>query len=64
MLSRAKKGMFIVSSKAFLMGVGSETLVGWFAQKIMDSSEKTLDKGKACITVEDIQKEDFLKVQA
>jgi len=58
MLSRAKKGMFIVSSKSFLMGAGAETLVGWFAKKILNNPPA---KGNAWITEEDIQRQDFLK---
>jgi superfamily I DNA and/or RNA helicase len=30
MLSRCKKGMFIVSSQQFLNGIGADTLVGQF----------------------------------
>ncbi|KAF8239684.1 hypothetical protein L208DRAFT_14986 [Tricholoma matsutake] len=34
MLTRFKKGMFIVSSRKFLIGVGSSTLVGTFVEKL------------------------------
>jgi hypothetical protein len=34
MLTRCKKGMFIVSSHKFLTGVGSGTLVGTFVEKL------------------------------
>jgi len=34
MLSRCKKGMFIVSSQQFLVGVAAETLVGQFLKKM------------------------------
>lgn len=34
MLTRCKKGMFIVSSQKFLTGVGSSTLVGTFVKKL------------------------------
>jgi len=41
MLTRCKKGMFIVSSRKFLTGVGSSTLVGTFVEKL--GSEAWLD---------------------
>jgi hypothetical protein len=34
MLTRCKKGMFIVSSRKFLTGVGSSTLVGKFVETL------------------------------
>ena len=34
MLSRCKRGMFIVSSQQFLAGVAAETLVGQFLKKV------------------------------
>jgi len=34
MLSRCKKGMFIVSSQQFLKGIAAESLVGQFLKKV------------------------------
>lgn len=49
MLSRFKKGMFVVTSKKFLMGPGRECLVGDIAQKVGDEGWLTMNdvaKGK------------------
>ncbi|KAF8969175.1 hypothetical protein BDZ97DRAFT_269170 [Flammula alnicola] len=50
MLSRCKKGMFIVSSRQFLTGPGADTLVGKFLKKT---------DPPAWLTSEDIEAEKF-----
>lgn len=36
MLTRCKKGMFIISSRAFLGGVGAQSLVGELAEQVAE----------------------------
>lgn len=48
MLTRCKKGMYILSSKSFLNGNGRDSLVGDLAQEMGD---------KAWLTVKDVEDE-------
>jgi len=52
MLTRCKRGMFIVSSQQFLNGPGAGTLVGSLLVKMSKMGEVWVDEG-------DIEKEEF-----
>ncbi|KAF8813315.1 hypothetical protein BYT27DRAFT_6366435 [Phlegmacium glaucopus] len=52
MLSRCKKGMFIVSTPHFLTEVAKDSLIGQFMKKVPNPT---------WLTMEDIQKENFLE---
>ena len=55
MLSRCKRGMFIISSKKFLEGLAKDTLVGEFLKEMNGISGSSV-----WLTPRDIQEETFL----
>lgn len=55
MLSRCKKGMFIISGKKFLEGLAKNTLLGEFLKEMYGSSNNSV-----WLTPKDIEEETFL----
>ena len=54
MLTRCKKGMFIVSTPQFLTETAKDSLIGQFMKKVSDP---------VWLTLEDIQEEEFWENQ-